>query len=117
MAQKVANPRSGGGSPTSPRAPGSGHTRPNSPTATSRPGRGLRITTVARTLLDVAPGLSDPALPAAVDEARIQRRLHLPSIEATVARACGHQGLGALRRAVARHDPGREGRSETSSAA
>lgn len=69
--------------------------------------RGLRITTVSRTLLDVAPGISDPALQAAVDEARIQRRLHRPSIEATVARARGHPGIGALRRAVARHDPGR----------
>lgn len=69
--------------------------------------RGLPVTTVSRTLLDVAPGLPDPALQAAVDEARIQRRLHLPSIEATIARACGHHGIGALRRAVARHDPGR----------
>lgn len=69
--------------------------------------RGLRITTVSRTLLDVAPGLSDPALQAAVDEARIQRRLHIPTIEATIARANGHHGVGALRRAVARHDPGR----------
>ena len=68
---------------------------------------GLRITTVARTLLDAAPGLSEVALQAAVDEARIQRRLHLPAIEATIGRASGHHGIGALRRAVARHDPGR----------
>lgn len=68
---------------------------------------GLRITTVARTLLDVAPDLSEPALQSAVDEARVQRRLHVPAIEATIARACGHHGIGALRRAVARHDPGR----------
>lgn len=69
--------------------------------------RGLRVTTVSRTLLDVAPGLTDPALQAAVDEARIQRRLHIPTIEATIARSPGHHGIGALRRAVARHDPGR----------
>ena len=69
--------------------------------------RGLRITTVSRTLLDVAPDLPARALQAAVDEARIQRRLHLPTIEATIARACGHHGIGALRRAVARHDAGR----------
>ena len=68
---------------------------------------GLRITTVARTLLDIAPGLAAPALQAAVDEARVQRRLHLPAIEATIARSPGHHGIGALRRAVARHDPGR----------
>lgn len=69
--------------------------------------RGLRFTSVARTLLDIAPGLSQPALQAAVDEARVQRRLHVPAIEATIARASGHHGIGALRRAVARHDPGR----------
>ena len=68
---------------------------------------GLRITTIARTLLDVAVDLADPALQSAVDEARIQRRLHLPAIEATIARAPGHHGIGALRRAVQRHDPGR----------
>jgi very-short-patch-repair endonuclease len=69
--------------------------------------RGLRVTTVSRTLLDVAPGLTDLALQAAVDEARIQRRLHIPTIEATIARSPGHHGIGALRRAVARHDSGR----------
>lgn len=68
---------------------------------------GLRITTVARTLLDVAPVLSEPRLQAAVDEARVLRRLHIPAIEATFARAAGHHGIGALRRALARHDPGR----------
>lgn len=68
---------------------------------------GLRVTSVARTLLDVAADLSEPALQAAVDEARVQRRLHLPAIDATMARAPGHHGLTALRRAVARHDPGR----------
>ena len=69
--------------------------------------RGLRFTTVSRTLLDLAADLSEPALQAAVDEARVQRRLHRPSIEATIARAPGHHGIGALRRAVARHDRGR----------
>lgn len=68
---------------------------------------GLRITTVARTLLDIATGLSEPRLQAAVDEARVQRRLNLPAVEATIVRAPGHHGAGALRRALARHDPGR----------
>lgn len=67
----------------------------------------LRITTVARTLLDIAPSLNEPALQAAVDEARVQRRLHLPAIEAAIARAPGHHGSGPLRNALARHDPGR----------
>ena len=35
------------------------------------------------------------------------RALHMPSIEAAIARASGHRGRGALRRAVARHDRGR----------
>ena len=69
--------------------------------------RGLRFTTIARTLLDLAAELSEPELQAAVDEARVRRRLHRPSIEATIARAPGHHGIGALRRAIARHDRGR----------
>jgi very-short-patch-repair endonuclease len=69
--------------------------------------RGLRFTTVSRTLLDLAVALPEPQLQAAVDEARVQRRLHVPSIEATIARAPGHHGIGALRRALARHDRGR----------
>ncbi len=69
--------------------------------------RGLPVTTIARTLLDIAADLPAPAVQAAVDEARVLRRLHLPSIEATIARAAGHHGIGHLRRAVARHDRGR----------
>ena len=69
--------------------------------------RGLAFTTLARTLLDLAAVLPERELQAAVDEARVQRRLHLPSIEATIARAPGHHGIGALRCAVARHDRGR----------
>jgi hypothetical protein len=69
--------------------------------------RGLRFTTVSRTLLDLAAELSEPQLQAAVDEARVQRRLHRPSIEATIGRAPGHHGIGALRRAIVRHDRGR----------
>lgn len=69
--------------------------------------RGLRFTTVSRTLLDLAAELPEPHLQAAVDEARVQRRLHRPSIDATIARAPGHHGIGALRRAIARHDRGR----------
>jgi putative AbiEi antitoxin of type IV toxin-antitoxin system len=69
--------------------------------------RGLRFTTVSRTLLDLAATLREPQLQAAVDEARVQRRLHRPSIEATISRSPGHHGIGALRRAIARHDRGR----------
>ena len=69
--------------------------------------RGLRFTTVARTLLDLAAELPEPQLQAAVDEARVQRRLHRPSIDATIAGAPGRHGIGALRRAIARHDRGR----------
>jgi hypothetical protein len=69
--------------------------------------RSLRFSTISRTLLDLAADLAEPALQAAVDEARVLRRLHQRSIEATIARAPGHHGIGALRRAVARHDRGR----------
>jgi very-short-patch-repair endonuclease len=69
--------------------------------------RGLRFTSLHRTLLDLAADLREPELQAAVDEARVRRRLHLPSIDATIARSPGHHGIGALRRAIARHDRGR----------
>jgi hypothetical protein len=69
--------------------------------------RGLRFTTVSRTLLDLAADLNEAELQAAVDEARVRRRLNRRSIEATIARAPGHHGVGALRRAIARHDRGR----------
>lgn len=69
--------------------------------------RGLPFTSRARTLLDLAAVLTEPRLGAAVDEARHQRRLHLPTIEATIARSPGHHGIGRLRAAVARHDPSR----------
>ncbi|HVF78431.1 MAG TPA: tryptophan--tRNA ligase [Solirubrobacteraceae bacterium] len=46
----------------------------------------------------MAPHLSEPALQAAVDEARIQRRLHIPTIEATIARSPGHHGIRAFLR-------------------
>ena len=54
--------------------------------------RGLRFTTISRTLLDLAADLREPELQAAVDEARVQRRLHRPSVEATIARAPGTTG-------------------------
>lgn len=68
---------------------------------------GLPVTALGRTLLDLAAVLSAPALQAVVDEARVQRRLRSRGIEATIARAPGHHGIGALRRALARRDPGR----------
>jgi hypothetical protein len=37
----------------------------------------------------------------------VRRRLHRPSIEATIARAPGHHGIGGLRRAITHHDRGR----------
>lgn len=69
--------------------------------------RGLPFTTIARTLLDLAAILPGPQLDTAVDEARHQRKLHQPTIEATIARASRHHGIGRLRASVARHTPGR----------
>lgn len=68
---------------------------------------GLRLTSPSRTLLDLAAILTAEQLQVAVDEARVKRQLRLKLIEATIARSPGHHGIGALRRAVARHDPGR----------
>lgn len=68
---------------------------------------GLLVTSPSRTLLDLAAVLSEPVLQAAVDEARRKRQLRPRLVEAAIARAPGHHGIGALRRAAARHDPGR----------
>lgn len=68
---------------------------------------GLRLTSPSRTLLDLAAIVSLKILEAAVDEARIKGDLRLRLIEECIARCPGHHGIGKLRAAVARHDPGK----------
>jgi hypothetical protein len=62
--------------------------------------RGIPVTTVARTLLDVAATLRAPGLARAVERTEILRRFDLTKIEQTLARHPGHPGGARLRRAL-----------------
>jgi very-short-patch-repair endonuclease len=62
--------------------------------------RGIPVTTVARTLLDVAATLSEPGLARTVEQAEIRRLFDLTAIENTIARNANHPGVNPLRRAL-----------------
>lgn len=71
---------------------------------------GIPITTVARTLVDLATVLDEEALGHAVHEAEYGKRLHVPAVDAAIARAgVKREGLPALRRRLARHRPVKAG--------
>jgi uncharacterized protein DUF559 len=59
--------------------------------------QGIPITTVSRTLLDVAAMARDGELERAVAQAERLRMYHHRAIQATIARANGHRGVGLLR--------------------
>jgi very-short-patch-repair endonuclease len=58
---------------------------------------GIRVTSPARTILDVAPRLTDKALTRAVNELRIARRLKLELLADLVARYPRHPGASRVR--------------------
>jgi very-short-patch-repair endonuclease len=62
---------------------------------------GIPVTSVARTLVDLADVLSDRRLAAAVNEAEVQRRFDLTAIEQTLARLPGRRGRPRLERVLA----------------
>lgn len=64
---------------------------------------GIRVTTPARTLLDVSPTLRPRALERAVDEAERLGYCRAPELLAMVARHRGHRGAGALGRVLEGH--------------
>jgi hypothetical protein len=68
--------------------------------------RGIPVTTVARTLLDVAATLREPALARTIEQTEIRRLFDLAAVEETIARHPTHRGVTRLRRALAlyRHD-------------
>jgi predicted transcriptional regulator of viral defense system len=74
--------------------------------AVVEPETGLPITTVARTLLDLADVLSQQALTRAVHEAERLRLLDLREMERTLATANGRRGTRKLGAALAETDPG-----------
>jgi len=61
---------------------------------------GIRVTTVARTLLDLAEVLPVREVVAAIDRATARRRFDADAIRATVAAATGRRGLKGLRAAL-----------------
>jgi very-short-patch-repair endonuclease len=61
---------------------------------------GIRVTTVARTLLDLAEILPVREVVAAIDRATARRLFDADAIRATVARATGRRGLKGLRAAL-----------------
>lgn len=63
--------------------------------------RSIPTTTVARTLLDLAAVLTKADLERALAQAEILRIVDRGELASTVARANGHRGVGALRRAAA----------------
>jgi very-short-patch-repair endonuclease len=64
--------------------------------------QGIPITTVHRTLLDVAAIARDSELERAVAQAERLRMYDHRAIQATIARANGHRGVGLLRRVTTR---------------
>ena len=62
--------------------------------------RGIPVTTVARTLLDVAATLSEPSLARTLEQSEIRRLFDLTAVENTIARNPNHAGVNPLRRAI-----------------
>lgn len=67
--------------------------------------RGIPTTSVARTLLDLAPTADPAGLHRAIERAETLRTLDLTAITDLFTRASGHHGVGVLTRALANHRP------------
>jgi Protein of unknown function (DUF559) len=65
----------------------------------------IPVTTVARTLLDLAATVPPHRLERALAQAQRLRLYDHHAITGVIARCNGHRGTGALARATARHDP------------
>ena len=67
--------------------------------------RGIPVTSVARTLVDLADVLSEERLARAVHEAEVQRVFDLGALEAVAARLPGRRGRHKLSRVLAAYQP------------
>jgi very-short-patch-repair endonuclease len=67
--------------------------------------RGIPVTSVARTLVDLADVLSEQRLAKAVHEAEVRRVFDLSAIEAAIARLPGRKGRHKLSRALTAYRP------------
>ena len=74
--------------------------------------RGIPVTNIARTLLDVAATLTGPALARAIEQTEIRRLFDLAAVEKTLARNLNHPGARRLRRALALYRDDEFSRSE-----
>lgn len=63
--------------------------------------RGIRVTTVARTLLDAAAAFSEHSLTRTIEQAEIRRLFDLRAVQGALARHPHHPGAARLRRALA----------------
>lgn len=68
--------------------------------------RAIPVTTVARTLVDLAAVLNADALERCVHQAEVLRVLDVGEVARALTRARGRRGTGALRRAIATPSPG-----------
>ncbi len=62
---------------------------------------GIPVTSVARTLLDLALGVSEDALARALEESERLQLFDLGAVDALIARSRGRRGVAKLKRAVA----------------
>lgn len=67
---------------------------------------GIRVTTLARTVLDLAASLSERELHRVLDEAQVRRLATVPSLVSVARAHPGHPGAGAVTRALRHHTPG-----------
>jgi very-short-patch-repair endonuclease len=65
----------------------------------------IPITSVARTIVDLAETLTDPWLARAVHEAEVRRIFDLEAVEAALGRVSGRRGRHRLRRVLAAYRP------------
>ena len=66
---------------------------------------GIPVTSLARTIVDLADVLSDRVLAAAVHEAEVRKLFDLTAVEAALARVPGRRGRYRLRRVLALYRP------------
>jgi very-short-patch-repair endonuclease len=73
------------------------HVHPSLESRDIRRHRGIRTTGPSRTLLDIAPGLTDAGLARAINQGRLQRHLRIADLEDVIGRYPHHRGAHLLR--------------------
>src|SRR4051812_45348969 len=76
--------------------------------------RGIPVTTVARTLVDLSDVLTPHQLAFVMHQAAFRRRFSVAATMASIKRANGRWSLGVLKEAITRTSPGAPGRAANS---